>query len=110
MSFNMTEFCSKAANILQFVGWVLTVFKIAIPLLIIAFGIFDFGKAVTGGKDDDIKKSAKTLLMRAIAGVIIFFIPTIVLWVFGTINDYKETAGDFEQCRSCVLTPWDNCQ
>ena len=107
----MEGLCTRAAAILQFVGYVLTIFKIAIPLLIVAFGMFDFGKAVTSGKDDDIKKSAKTLMIRAIAGVIIFFVPSIVLWLFGTIGGYdraKEGVEDinYSVCEDCILRPW----
>ena len=106
----VNNICGQAKDILGFVGWVLTIFKIAIPLLILAFGMFDFGKAVTAGKDDEIKKSAKSLMVRAIAGVIIFFVPTIVLWLFSGIDSYKEAAnkGDFEDCKTCILKPW-NC-
>ena len=106
---NVSNICSEASGILQFVGWILTVFKIAIPLIILALGMFDFGKAVIAAKDDEIKKSAKSLLMRAIAGVIIFFVPTIVLWVFSGIKGYSEAAeqGDFNICKTCLLTPWD---
>ncbi len=110
---DMSNFCSEASGILQVVGWVLTIFKIAIPLLIIAFGIFDFGKAVTAAKDDEIKKSAKSLMWRAIAGIIIFFIPSIILWVFGAISEYSSARDDsninFNTCKNCVLTPW-NCR
>lgn len=107
---DVTGICHEAKDILGFAGWVLTIFKIAIPLLILAFGMFDFGKAVTAGKDDEIKKSAKSLMVRAIAGVIIFFIPTLVLWLFGGINDYNKASshGDFSVCRDCILYPW-NC-
>ncbi len=102
------SFCTSAKDILSFAGWILTIFKIAIPLLIIAYGMLDFGKAVVASKDDEIKKSAKSLGMRAIAGVIIFFIPSIVLWLFSTISDYSsaEEAGNFDVCRNCLLSPW----
>lgn len=106
---NITGFCDEAADILGFIGWILTVFKIAIPLLIIGYGMFDLGKAVVGGKDDDIKKASKSLMYRAIAGVLIFFVPTIVMWLFGTVNGYREMpASNFEKCQDCVLEPW-NC-
>lgn len=107
--FSISGFCTSARDILSFVGWILTVFKIAVPLLIIGFGIFDFGQAVVGSKDDDIKKSAKRLMYRALAGIIIFFIPSFVLWLFGLVNDYNEAEGQFEPCRECILHPW-NCQ
>ena len=107
----MSNFCSGTAELLQIVGWVLTIFKIAIPLLIIAFGIFDFGKAVTAAKDDEIKKSAKSLMWRAVAGIVIFFIPSIVIWVFDALNNFRESSSsiDFETCKACILTPWSGC-
>jgi len=106
---DVSEFCTKAKDIMQFLGWILTFFKVAIPLVIIAFGMFDLGKAVVASKDDEIKTQTKRLLYRALAGVFIFFVPTLVLWLFGAIGSYeteKEKAG-FETCQKCVLSPWD---
>lgn len=105
---NLAGFCGEAHEILGFIGWILTVFKIAIPLLIIVYGMFDLGKAVVAAKDDEIKKSAKSLLWRAIAGVCIFFVPTIVLWLFGTVNGFTSATNniDFQVCKACILSPW----
>ena len=109
---DVSNFCSEASGILQLVGWILTVFKIAIPLLIIAYGIFDFGKAVTAAKDDEIKKSVKSLMWRAIAGIVIFFIPSIVMFIFGAVSNYSsernglEESMDFNVCEACILRPW----
>lgn len=106
---NVSGFCTEAADVLGFIGWILTVFKIAIPLLIIGYGMFDLGKAVVGSKDDDIKVASKRLMYRAIAGVLIFFVPSVVMWLFGTINGYKEMpTRDFNNCQECILKPW-NC-
>ena len=105
----LSNLCTKASDVLAFAGWILTFFKIAIPLLIIGLGMFDFGKAVVSSKDDEIKKSAKTLMYRAIAGIVIFFVPSLVVWLFDTINDFKTAAhkADFDTCRKCILYPWD---
>ena len=106
---NVTGFCDQASDVLGFIGWILTVFKIAIPLLIIGYGMFDLGKAVVGSKDDDIKVASKRLMYRAIAGVLIFFVPTVVMWLFGTINGYKDMpVATFKKCQECILSPW-NC-
>ena len=110
------SFCTNASQILQFIGWILTFVKISIPLIIIALGIFDLGKAVISSKDDDVKKASKTLLRRALAGVVIFFIPTIVMWIFGAVSQYNKIAEEgndsgFTVCNDCVLYPWgDNCK
>lgn len=104
-------FCSDASPVLIWVGWILTIFKIAIPFLIIGYGMFDLGKAVVASKDDEIKKAANSLLKRAIAGIAIFFVPTIVMWVFGgvaTYNSDQNVIDDYEICKNCILHPG-NC-
>ena len=98
-------FCMSTANIWQIVGIVLLVFKIVIPILLIVWGMLDLGKAVVAAKDDEIKKSVKSLVMRAIAGVIIFFIPTIIGLIFGIVNDFSEVEGEYNVCRECITNP-----
>lgn len=104
-SFNMEKFCEGASGILQFTGYIITIVKIAIPILIVAFGLLDFGKAVVGSKDDLIKKSAISLLRRVVAGIAIFFLPTLVLTIFGTISDYSNNSNGFDNCKGCLLHP-----
>ena len=91
--FDITSFCTQMKDIVQIIGYILLVFKIAIPLLIIALGIFDFGKAVIAEKEDEIKKQTKRLIYRVIAGIVIFLIPNLILWIFTTfVDDYSADA------------------
>lgn len=106
MNFSISEFCSNTAGILQMLGWVLTIVKIAIPLIIVIYGIMDLAKAVVASKEDEIKTGAKRLMWRAVAGICIFFIPSIVMWLFGTITTYNTGANGFDTCKNCILTPW----
>ena len=102
-------FCAATANIWQLVGWVLLVFKIVIPLLLIIFGMIDLGKAVIASKEDEIKKATGSLVRRAIAAVVIFLLPTIITFIMGIISDFSETAKeDFDVCRTCISNPNDN--
>lgn len=107
-AFNLQTFCSSTKEILVFVGWALTIFKVAIPFVIIAYGIMDLGKAVTAAKDEEIKTAAKRLLFRAIAGICIFFVPTVVLWLFRTVSSFNDATSDggFDTCESALLKPW----
>lgn len=89
---------------LVFVGHLVRVAKILIPLVIIAFGIMDFFRAITAGKDDEIKKSSKTFVWRLIAGVIIFFLPALISFVFSWIENWGNYEGSYEECFKCV---WD---
>ncbi len=102
------SFCVQTAEMLRIIGWVLTIFKIGIPIIIIALGMLDFGKAVISSEEDEIKKQAKTLGRRAVAGLAIFFIPTLVLWIFEELTPYSTIAdeADFNVCKVCILRPW----
>lgn len=99
-------FCATTANIWQIVGYVLLVFKIVIPLLLIILGMLDLGKAVIASKDDEVKKAVTSLVKRAIAAVVIFLLPTIITFIMGVISNFNETAkSDFDICRKCISSP-----
>ncbi len=98
------NFCTKTKSVWVLVGKILSVFKIVIPLLIIIFGMIDLGKAVVASKDDEIKKAAKQLGMRILAGVVIFFIPVIVSFAF-TLADGFDAEGDYSTCEACITNP-----
>ncbi len=96
-------FCVGTAKIWKLVGNILFIFKIVIPLLVIIFGMIDLGKAVVASKDDEIKKAAKSLGMRALAGLIIFFIPTLVGFLFLMVDGISED--DYKPCADCISKP-----
>ena len=81
------NFCeSDMLEIIELLGSVLMIFKIAVPFILIAIGIFIFVKAIIDGKDDSIKKATMQLIKKVIAGMIIFFLPGIVNTIFGFID------------------------
>lgn len=100
-------FCHDSAGIWQVVGWILLVFKIVIPIMLIILGMIDLGKAVVASKDDEIKKSIKSLAMRAVAAVVIFFIPTLIGIVMGLVSNFSSSGAkaDYEVCRKCITNP-----
>lgn len=65
---------------------IVTLVKIAIPVLLIAFGIMDFTKAVFAGKEDDMKKAQGKFIKRAAIGVCIFLIPSIMKFLLVIAN------------------------
>lgn len=105
------DFCKSTANIWQIVGYVLLIFKIIIPVLLILFGMIDLGKAVIASKSDEVKKATSSLAMRAVAAVAIFLIPTIIGIVMGFVSDFKDSGAkdDFEICKSCITRPNGDC-
>jgi len=104
---DITQFCTSMGGMLKLIGWVITLFKVAIPLIIVAMGMFDFGKAVVAEKEDEIKKQTKRLIYRVVAGIVIFFIPSIVMFIFEQVGDYstEKDAAAFQVCEDCLLRP-----
>lgn len=99
------NFCTNTFEVWQLVGRVLFVFKIVIPILLMIFGMIDLGKAVVGAKDDEIKKALKQLMMRAIAAVAIFLIPTIISFLFTIVDSFSEVQSDYDVCAACIKSP-----
>lgn len=100
-------FCKDTAEIWQLVGQFLLVFKIVIPIILIVLGMIDLGKAVISSDEKAISKSAKSLALRIVAAVVIFFIPTLIGAVFKLVGQFKtdEYQQDYEICKTCITKP-----
>ena len=98
-----SEYCGKLKEPLKFIGNIVLVVKILIPLVIIAFGMIDFFRAMIGSKDEEIKKSTRSLLFRCIAGIVIFLLPTLISFIFSLIDSWASIEGEFNACQKCVL-------
>jgi surface polysaccharide O-acyltransferase-like enzyme len=100
-----SSFCSGTANIWQFVGRLVTVIKIAVPILIIILGSWDLGKAVVASDDKAIKTATNSLVKRFVAGIVIFLLPTIVTAVFNLLQGWQDTKSDATVCFQCISNP-----
>lgn len=80
---------STLVNVIAIVRLVMNIICIAVPIIMILMGTIDLFKAVTAGKDDDIKKKQKALITRIIAGVLVFLVPTIVSVLMNLIGVSK---------------------
>ena len=92
-------------SIYELIGIVFKILKISIPLIIIAFGILDFYKSVVSVDDIKIKKSAIILSKRVVAGILIFLLPSIILFIFDSVGFDKQSSSCI---YSCVLDT-NNC-
>jgi type IV secretory pathway TrbL component len=60
------------------ISTVIQIIQIAVPILLIIFGMLDLGKAVVASKEDEIKKGQQLFIKRAISALIVFFVILIV--------------------------------
>lgn len=77
------------------------IIKYGTPLLLVFFGIIDFGSAVIGSSEDDIKKKQKKFINRIIAAIVIFLVLAIVEFVFDLLaaNGIMDATG----CIDAIL-------
>ena len=102
MFLDVASFCTDTANIWKVLGYVVLIFKIVIPILLIIFGMVDLGKAVISSDDKAISKSVSSLLKRFIAAVVIFFVPTIVYAIFNVLQITEVVKDTYQTCINCV--------
>ncbi len=91
--------------VLKYIGWLLSAVKLIIPIVLIVLGVLDFMKAVTSQKPEELTKAMKTLLMRGIAGVVIFFVPVLVHFVFTLVDDWSPYKSAYSECTECLSNP-----
>ena len=87
-----------------FIGKIVSIAKILIPLVIIIMGMVDFGRAVLSNDEKAVNKCVSALIRRLVAGIVIFFVPSIVYATINIIqkddmNNYKSKLA----CGKCVL-------
>ncbi len=101
--------CADFANVIRMGGYLLFIVKILIPLIIIVKGSMNFVAVVSDGKPETLKKNFQKILTSIIAGVIIFFIPTIISVIFGFVSRYNANISDDSKvCAACVFEPFSN--
>ena len=89
----------------KFGGYILFIAKILIPIILIVTASVDFAKAIIAGSSEEISKQTVVVAKRAVAGVIIFFIPTVISFTFGLFDGYGTIKTEFGKCMTCLANP-----
>lgn len=96
--------CEHLLPVIKFIrNGLIPVIQIGIPILLIVLGMLDLGKAVVAGKEDEIKKNQQLLVKRAISAIAVFFVVTLVTFVFSIFSDSTGTEGGLDSFMQC----WD---
>lgn len=78
---------------------IITIIKIAVPILLVIFGMLDLFKGITAQKEDEIKKGQQMLIKRLIAAALVFFVVSIVQLLISLVADDNNIM----DCASCFL-------
>ena len=102
MILDVDSICSKMEpELVTFIHNIILLIKIAVPIIIVIFGMLDFAKGVMASKEDEIKKGQHTFIQRLIAGVIVFFMISISQLVISIVD--KDSDGDIWRCANAIM-------
>lgn len=88
------------------VSAIVTIIKIAVPVILVIFGMLDLFKGIMSQKEDEIKKSQQIFIKRLISGVLVFFVFVIVQFIIGFVADAGAKVGMMD-CVDCFIN--NNC-
>ena len=64
--------------------------QIAVPVLLVIFGMLDLAKSIIAQKEDEIKKGRQTFIKRLLSAAIVFFVIAVVKFLIGFVADNGE--------------------
>lgn len=73
-------------DLIKEINKVMNIIRIAVPILLIIFGIVDFFKATFDNNEDEMKKNRERFIKRIIAAIIVFLVPFFVNLVLDVAN------------------------
>ena len=84
------------------VSTIITLIKIAAPVILVIFGMLDLFKGIMQQKEDEIKKGQQIFIKRLISGALIFFVFSIVQFIVGFVADSSNRNGIMD-CVQCFI-------
>ncbi len=106
--FNTLAYCNGVITggipdgIGNIVHLVVKAIQVAVPILLIIWGMLDFAKAIIGQKEDDIKAGQKIFIKRLIAAVVVFLVVTIVQLVINLADSIDGTSNEASTAWDCA--------
>ena len=90
-------------------SYAVTLLKTVVPIVLIIVSIISLVKAITAGKDDEIKKAQNSLVKKLIIAGLIFFVISIVQFIILKVTIDSTEHNSLSKCLSCFLNGTDKC-
>ena len=98
------HFCEYRGTVrmMKIIGMLITIVKTIVPLVLIFKASKELFQTVVGNKADAMKESVGKLAKSTIAGLAIFFIPTVVNYMINMATGGAENS-DMAKCSVCLF-------
>lgn len=84
--------CGQLAPIMRVLAYLIKLFKIAIPIVLIAMVVIDFSKAVVASDDKKMNEAKSNAIKRIVYALVIFLVPTLVSLLFKTFGNSLDNS------------------
>lgn len=91
---------------------IVTIIKIAIPIILIIMGMLDLAKAVVSNDEKEMKGAQSKLIKRVIYAVLVFLVVSMVQIIFSALSssaDGNIDKDNISSCISCFINNADDC-
>ena len=89
-------------ELFNLVHTIINVIKIAVPILLVIFGMIDFAKSVIAKNEDDVKKYRKNFTSRLISAVVVFLLIYVVQLAINLVSSVEDTTNENGQTISDI--------
>ena len=90
-------------EIVKIIQTIYFLIQVAVPILLILYGMWDLGKSVMSQKEDEIKKGQQVFIKRLIAAGLVFLVFTISRFVIEFVAKLTPGNQDFWGCAQDIL-------
>lgn len=97
------SWCNGLQPILHLIKEVLNIVRILVPIALIAMTTIDITKNVINPDDKD---GQKKIMIRAIAALIVFLVPTLIRLSFKLIDWGRNVDGTYDNAESGLSSCW----
>lgn len=97
-----TSICNAIEpELANFIHNIITVLKILVPVLLVIFGMLDFGKGIIASKEDEIRKGQGIFIKRLVAALFVFLMISFSQLIVGIVD--RETEGEIWSCANKIM-------
>ena len=84
------------------VALIIRIIQIAVPILLVIFGMIDFAKSVVAKSEDDVKKYRKNFTSRLISAIVVFLVVWVVQFAVSLISTVEDKTNEDGQTISDI--------
>lgn len=95
-----------SSDLKAIIKWLLKIIQIGGPILLIILSAVDFSQVIISNDQEALKKAVSKVIKRAIAAIVLFFVPLLVQILINWFVSANEGNDGFDIDPSCDISEW----